>query len=366
MRFVNESRLDAIDVKCEIEGPPFTSFQLLATPQLPRIGIVLSIRSWDNVTREIHPAIACTLLYRHIGDYIGASGRLLAAAAQLPGESYSFGSGIVSTMIPTSGDAAKFYFFAEIDRAMIDQIDAMLSSYPDKPLHLGVLVIANLLDKAGSVAQISRRLQFSITDIEVPREEWSRWTQAWGRHVTTLVLRGNLARRFHTLREKWKIRDDLDLIDTVLDQCRDLDKPGVEEEFVCTLPPRREIRTLVQEMLARSQEAVLIASPYFDGSMVDPLVKLAERGVRVSLITRPIEEQGQKAHKEALDFVAKKGITVKFDKMIHARMVVIDEKEALVSSADLTSESLDSNREAAIHTARSNPVRKAAQFFEEL
>ncbi len=366
MRFLKETKVDKIEVKCEIEGPPYQTFPLLERPQMPRLGIVLSMRSQDNVAREIHPPMSCVLVYRDIGDYANATGRLLATASQVVGEGRGFSTQLIQTMIPVSGDPANFFFFAEVSPAIIDEIDSMLFAHQDRPLYLGIMAIADLLDGAGSVSQKSRRLQLSITDIEIPRQTWFQWTQAWGKYVKFLTLRGNLSKQFDTLKQKWNVSDDLDLIDILLERCQGLEMLKVEQELACTLPPKREIRSMVEQMLVRAKETVRITSPYFDGSMVDPLVKLADRGVHVSLITRPKETQPQKAHSQALDVAAKRGINVKFDKMIHARLLLVDDAEALVSSADLTADSLDSNREVAVRTVSLNAIRKSRQFFDEI
>jgi hypothetical protein len=366
VRFLKETKLDEIEIKCEIEGPPYQTFSLLERPQMPRLGIVLSIRSQDNVAREIHSPMSCTLVYSDIGDYIGVSGRLLANASQVIGEARGFSTQLIQTKIPVSGAPAKFFFFADISPTMIDQIDSMLLAHQDQPLHLGIMAIADLVDGPGSPSQKSRRMQLTITDIEIPRQTWFQWTQAWGKYLRFLTLRGNLTKQFDQLKEKWNVKDDLDLIGILLERCEDLASPKIEQELAWTKPPKREIRSLIEQMLGRAKETVRVMSPYFDGSMVDPLARLAAKGLSVSLITRPKEAQTQKAHSQALEVAVKEGIKVKFDKMIHARLLVVDEFETLVSSADLTADSLDSNRELAARTTNINAVRKSTEFFDEI
>jgi hypothetical protein len=366
VRFLKETELDEIEIKCEIEGPPYQTFLLLERPQMPRLGIVLSVRTQDKVAREICSPISCTLVYRDFGDYSGASGRLLANASQLIAEARGFSTQLIETKIPVSGAPTKLFFFADISPTMIDQIDSMLLDYKEQPLRLGVIAIADLLYDPGSPSQKSRRMQLAITDIEIPRQTWFQWTQAWGKHIRFLTLRGNLSKQFDTLKEKWNVRDDLDLMGILLERGEDLAAPKIEQELAWTKPPKREIRSLIEQMLGRANESVRVVSPYFDGSMVDPLVKLATGGVSVSLITRPKEAQTQKAHSQALEVAQKEGIAVKFDKMIHARLLIVDEVETLVSSADLTADSLDSNRELAARTININAVRKSIEFFDEI
>lgn len=350
MRFAKELSIGIIDVKCEVEGP-------VRERPIPRISVYVYVRQRDNVTRELFPPITCVLSYKEINmteQYL-----LLGEGVGLPKRE----SGLFEVRVPGEyGDPLTF--IVEPKRELIEELDEKLSTLPATfPLKLGVSITAHLLDNVRTGAQESRGFNAHVRDIEVPREEWNRWMERWGKNIKMITMRGNLTKRFDGLKSKWNLRDDFDLLDSMLDRCEGLKRPEVEHDLICTLPPKTEIRSKVEEMLGKAQESVLITSPYFDGSMVGQIDRLVKKGVKVSLVTRPKKSQN-KANEQALDLVEKMGVKVKFDNMIHGRLLVVDEREALVSSADLTSDSLDSNLEVAIHTASPTVVRKAIEFFE--
>ena len=60
------------------------------------------------------------------------------------------------------------------------------------------------------------------------------------------------------------------------------------------------------------------------------------------------------------------GGAVKVHKMLHARIFMIGKKVAIISSADLKSDSLDINYEAGIWTNNSTVIDDAFDFFEKV
>ena len=63
--------------------------------------------------------------------------------------------------------------------------------------------------------------------------------------------------------------------------------------------------------------------------------------------------------------IATRGNVVQSE-LIHSRMVIIDEEELLVSSADLTRDQLYDEFNAGIWTSDKETVKKAIEFFDNV
>ncbi|MCS7373828.1 MAG: phospholipase D family protein [archaeon GB-1845-036] len=108
---------------------------------------------------------------------------------------------------------------------------------------------------------------------------------------------------------------------------------------------------------------VKVLSPYLDNSGAEYLIKMLKNKVKIKLITR---KPDKKQHIEALDILRKHGAEVKYDKMLHARLIIFDDIAAIISSADLDGEGLNNQRQAGIFTTDKIIIKDAITFFDKI
>lgn len=124
-------------------------------------------------------------------------------------------------------------------------------------------------------------------------------------------------------------------------------------------------------MLHEAKNEIRIASPFID-IFYEELINLKRenQNLRIKIITRPkkeVEGTRERIAKNVIDLlnIASEGNVVQSE-LVHARMVIIDDQEVLVSSADLTRDQLFDEFNAGIWTSEKGTVREAIDFFENL
>ena len=131
----------------------------------------------------------------------------------------------------------------------------------------------------------------------------------------------------------------------------------------------KEIHDKVFEMIHRAEEEIRIASPFID-MLYEEIINLANEKPEliVKIICRPKKEVGgmrERIAKNVIDLlnIAARGNVVQTE-VVHSRIVIIDEKEVLVSSADLTRDQLFDEFNAGIWTSDRETVERAIEFFD--
>jgi len=131
------------------------------------------------------------------------------------------------------------------------------------------------------------------------------------------------------------------------------------------------IRDKISIMLHRAKNEIRIASPFIDIFYEEIInLKSENQNLRIKIITRPKREaEGtrERIAKNVIDLlnIASEGNVVQSE-LVHARMVIIDDQEVLVSSADLTRDQLFDEFNAGIWTSERGTVKQAIDFFENL
>ena len=133
----------------------------------------------------------------------------------------------------------------------------------------------------------------------------------------------------------------------------------------------KEIHSKVSNMIHNAQEEIRISSPFID-MLYEEIINLKQEkpNLTVKIITRPKRDVAgtrERIARNVIDLLntATKGNTVQSD-LVHSRMIIIDDEEVLVSSADLTRDQLFDEYNAAIWTSDKDTVKKAIDFFENL
>jgi cardiolipin synthase len=122
-------------------------------------------------------------------------------------------------------------------------------------------------------------------------------------------------------------------------------------------------------MLQRAEEEVLISSLYVD-MMYEELINMANRGLSIRIIMRPgrdakgLRERINKNVVELLT-IATRGNT-RTNAICHTRMIVVDSREILISTADLTRDQLYDEFNAGVWTEHPGTVQAAVEFFENM
>ena len=114
-------------------------------------------------------------------------------------------------------------------------------------------------------------------------------------------------------------------------------------------------------------ENLKIITPYIDMSLILQLLKKHDDGIKVQIITRTKNDFSGKSSKEAFDHLKQKlQDNHKTTKFIHSRVIIKDNSEILVSSSDLTQNSLLSQFNTGIFSTNNKIILKLSEYFNSV
>jgi hypothetical protein len=124
---------------------------------------------------------------------------------------------------------------------------------------------------------------------------------------------------------------------------------------------------LSRVLIGQSQEEILVTAPYIDSChLTKALFTAAEKKIKVSVVCRKPaidEESKRKCQAELL----KTGMNIHYDNQIHSKLIVIDNKVAIVSSLNLyCSSSGGFTKEAGIVSINEKVVKSVADYIINL
>ena len=142
--------------------------------------------------------------------------------------------------------------------------------------------------------------------------------------------------------------------------------------FVYNTIDERSLRGKVEEIIDKAEEGEEVLITGWIGSFAAPLLKsLTKKNVKFRIIThRPTPPKRGKSTSDQYDIFAKV-LTKKYPdsvrilEKLHARLL-ISEKEALVSTADLTKDSHEGKFEAGISTTDGLTILELKKFFKKM
>jgi hypothetical protein len=205
----------------------------------------------------------------------------------------------------------------------------------------------------------------SISPIEsMFKTSIAEWKKALGLANYQLVpLPNELLDELETLRKKWGFWKIDDVIAKFLDIYRG-ERVEISQQFLVTFYETKSIRDKLAEFADKSAilREVRVVSPYIDNTGAEYLVKMLKNKVKIKLLTR---KPDKKAQEDALSILSQLGAEIRYDKMLHARMIIFDDIAAVISSADLDSEGLNNQKQAGILTLDKIVVRDAITFFDK-
>jgi len=136
-------------------------------------------------------------------------------------------------------------------------------------------------------------------------------------------------------------------------------------DIVVTVPPTdRALHDETIRLIKNARKNLLVMTPYFDMEVLNEILAKIDSGVPVSIITREKGEFMGKDKKAAFEHLhSRLGSNHKVNNLIHARMIVRDQEEALVSSADLSHDSLVGQFNCGLVCSDPKIIKKAVGFF---
>ena len=130
-----------------------------------------------------------------------------------------------------------------------------------------------------------------------------------------------------------------------------------------------DIYQYYQNMIKDAKKSILILSPFLglSGHIKDALTDQANNGVDITIITRH-KKDGNAAHKKDIEFIMKNlgRDSIYFDKHLHAKLLITDNKELVLSSANFTWESLTRNHETGLWTDDLLTVEAVKNYTDRL
>ena len=144
------------------------------------------------------------------------------------------------------------------------------------------------------------------------------------------------------------------------------DEPVNQLDVVTTIPPHdASLKQGVENLINSSTKDLKILTPYIDMSLISQLLTKHKAGVTIQVITRNRSEFSNKGAKEAFNHINKNlGKNHKTNEHIHSRLMISDGHKALVSSADLTQDSLLGQFNAGILVSESEIINKLLDYFK--
>jgi hypothetical protein len=133
-------------------------------------------------------------------------------------------------------------------------------------------------------------------------------------------------------------------------------------EMVITTP-RDEIIKNYMIQIIRSTHKELRISGYIDTALTNEIIEAMRRNVRVMAMIRHLTRP---SNKEAYRLLATHGAEIRENKDLHARMVISDDRYALISSADMTRDSFYDHYEAGFLVKDRAMVNKVLSFYQRI
>ncbi len=154
----------------------------------------------------------------------------------------------------------------------------------------------------------------------------------------------------------------------------DLDRLGEAYTFIVTTPNEASdtVYGEISRELSKAQQEVLICSPWITYIVDELSIFKKEEGkkkINIKIITRLIREDIEKGVTDLDKFRVLKdvfGAEIRYNNDLHAKMVIIDNSVAIISSANLTKKALSVNYEAGICLRDKNMINKVVRFFNDV
>lgn len=148
----------------------------------------------------------------------------------------------------------------------------------------------------------------------------------------------------------------------------DVEKNTGDLDLFTTAPPYdKSLLKQSEKMIETTHENLKIITPYIDMSLISLLLEKFDSGTNIRIITKSRSDFSGKSAKEAFDNLKRKlGVNHKENSLIHSRILIKDDSEILVSSSDLTQDSLLGQFNAGIVSKDKHMIQKLSNYFENV
>ena len=205
----------------------------------------------------------------------------------------------------------------------------------------------------------------SINTFQEFKTSIAEWKKVLGLTDYQLILLPHeMVDELETLRRKWGFWKIDDVIMKFYNVYKG-EQVGISQQFLITLYETKSIRDKLADFADNSAnfKEVRVASPYLDNTGAEYLIKMLKNKVKIKLLTR--KKETKKAQEDALSILKQLGAEIRYDNMLHARLIIFDDIAAIISSADLDSEGLNNQKQAGILSFDKIVVRDAITFFDK-
>lgn len=142
--------------------------------------------------------------------------------------------------------------------------------------------------------------------------------------------------------------------------------------FLVTKPGQNTVYGEISREISNAKHEILIFSPWIT-HIFEELSNFSRKGpnkkTNIKIITRFIKEDIEKgiADLDKLRVLKEKfGAEIRYNNDLHAKVVVLDNSIAIISSANLTKKGLSINYEAGVCLRDKNIVNEVSNFFNEV
>lgn len=140
--------------------------------------------------------------------------------------------------------------------------------------------------------------------------------------------------------------------------------------FVCNTVDDTKLSNKIRDIIEKTEEGEVVVAGWVDSTGMRLLSSLTKRNIKFRVIThRPSDSEKRQSPSDISETFSKLAKeyaeNVRVLPHLHARLLISD-KEALVSTADLTKESLEVKYEAGISTTDGLAIMKMKELFEKL
>ncbi len=139
-------------------------------------------------------------------------------------------------------------------------------------------------------------------------------------------------------------------------------------DLLTTIPPQdRSLSEAVKQIFLSAKQKLKIITPYIDMLLVSDLLDLHQKGITITVITRIKKDFDGKGAKTAFDHIhdaLRKNHRT--NELIHSRILICDDAVALVSSADLTQDSLIGQFNAGTMLSDVSTIKKLNSYFDQV
>lgn len=123
----------------------------------------------------------------------------------------------------------------------------------------------------------------------------------------------------------------------------------------------------IRELIDKSKKSVKIISPHTDLHLIDSLSSAIDRDVDVRLIIRNKQNQNTQSTLQAFPHLQRLlQNNLKSNDSIHARLLIVDNNEALVMTSDMSLDSMQNLINCGLHITDSTTLSELDEFYEKI